>query len=85
MGKFLHKTVVLSHLAHICPVYEAGSGPGASPLVYYPELHNEMQHNELNHINLEDMIERAIYKKTAGALQSFEYSNLTRLPEILSF
>ena len=39
-----------------------------------------MQHNELNHINLEGMIKRAIYKKTAGALQSFEYSNLTRLP-----
>lgn len=44
-----------------------------------------MQHNELNHINLEGMIERAIYKKTAEALQSFEYSNLTRLPGILSF
>ena len=44
-----------------------------------------MQHNELNHINLEGMIERAIYKKPAEALQSFEYSNLTRLPGILSF
>ena len=28
-----------------------------------------MQHNELNHINLEGMIEKAIYKKTAVALQ----------------
>lgn len=28
-----------------------------------------MRHNELNHINLEGMIERAIYKKTAVALQ----------------